>query len=104
MGFRIYSMISNTKQILKLNYSSINRNHEKYVPKGHVAVYVGEYDNNEKIKRYVVPLSFINHPSFQDLLNQAEEKFGYNHPMGGLTIPCSEKIFNDLTTRLNHDL
>ncbi|CAN0830532.1 hypothetical protein LINGRAPRIM_LOCUS3280 [Linum grandiflorum] len=22
----------------------------------------------------------------------AEEEFGFNHPMGGLTIPCSEKL------------
>ncbi|CAN1852700.1 Auxin-induced protein X15 [Linum perenne] len=23
----------------------------------------------------------------------AEEEFGFDHPMGGLTIPCSEEIF-----------
>ncbi|KAI3447966.1 hypothetical protein Pfo_004631 [Paulownia fortunei] len=66
------------------------------VPKGHFAVYVGE---SEK-KRFVVPLQFLNHPSFQDLLSQAEEEFGFHHPMGGLTIPCSEDTFIDLTSRL----
>ncbi|KAI3447968.1 hypothetical protein Pfo_004633 [Paulownia fortunei] len=65
------------------------------VPKGHFAVYVGE---SEK-KRFVVPLSFLNHPSFQDLLSQAEEEFGFHHPMGGLSIPCNEDTFIDLASR-----
>ncbi|CAL5399646.1 unnamed protein product [Camellia sinensis] len=66
------------------------------VPKGHFAVYVGE---SEK-KRFVIPISYLNQPSFQDLLSQAEEEFGFDHPMGGLTIPCREDIFIDLTSRL----
>ncbi|KAK6143408.1 hypothetical protein DH2020_023756 [Rehmannia glutinosa] len=68
-------------------------NHD--VPKGHLAVYVGE---SEK-KRFVIPLSFLNHPSFQELLSHAEEEFGFHHPMGGLTIPCSEDIFIHLASR-----
>ncbi|XWS62686.1 hypothetical protein CRYUN_Cryun06bG0032300 [Craigia yunnanensis] len=67
------------------------------VPKGHIAVYVGEGDR----KRFVIPISYLNHPLFQDLLNQAEEEFGFNHPMGGLTIPCSEEYFISLTALLN---
>ncbi|XP_028957821.1 auxin-responsive protein SAUR23-like [Malus sylvestris] len=67
------------------------------VPKGYMVVYVGE---NGK-KRFVIPISFLNHPSFQELLNKAVEEFGYNYPMGGLTIPCTEDIFIDLTSRLN---
>ncbi|KAK6159549.1 hypothetical protein DH2020_006863 [Rehmannia glutinosa] len=67
------------------------------IPKGHFAVYVGE---NEK-KRFVIPVSYLNQPSFQDLLYQAEEEFGFHHPMGGLTIPCSKEIFVDLTSRLS---
>ncbi|KAM7470885.1 hypothetical protein LguiA_009068 [Lonicera macranthoides] len=66
------------------------------VPKGYVAVYVGEQEK----KRFVIPISFLNQPSFQDLLSQAEEEFGFTHPMGGLTIPCSADIFSDLTSRL----
>ncbi|XP_060168534.1 auxin-induced protein 15A-like [Lycium barbarum] len=66
------------------------------VPKGHFAVYVGE---NQK-KRFVIPISFLSKPSFQDFLSQAEEEFVFNHPMGGVTIPRSEDLFNDLTSRL----
>ncbi|KAH6767230.1 SAUR-like auxin-responsive protein family [Perilla frutescens var. hirtella] len=66
------------------------------VPKGHLAIYVGE----SEMKRLIVPLSFLNHPSFQDLLSQSQEEFGFHHPMGGLTIPCSENVFIDLTSHL----
>ncbi|XP_022747935.1 auxin-induced protein 15A-like [Durio zibethinus] len=67
------------------------------VPKGHIAVYVGEGNR----KRFVIPISYLNHHLFQDLLNRAEEEFGFNYPMGGLTIPCSEDYFISLTTSLN---
>ncbi|KAK7258007.1 hypothetical protein RIF29_32383 [Crotalaria pallida] len=66
------------------------------VPKGYLAVYVGE-----KQKRFVIPISYLNQPSFQDLLNQAEEEFGYDHPTGGLMIPCMEDAFLDLISGLN---
>ncbi|XP_027157103.1 auxin-responsive protein SAUR21-like [Coffea eugenioides] len=66
------------------------------VPKGHFAVYVGE----TSWKRYVLPLSYLNHPSSQHLLSQAEEEFGYHHPMGALTIPCKEETFINLTCNL----
>ncbi|KAK7405035.1 hypothetical protein VNO78_06187 [Psophocarpus tetragonolobus] len=67
------------------------------VPKGYLAVYVGE-----KMKRFVIPVSYLNQPSFQDLLNQAEQEFGYDHPMGGLTIPCKEDEFLTTTSHLNY--
>ncbi|GFQ08399.1 auxin-induced protein x15 [Phtheirospermum japonicum] len=56
--------------------------------------------SNEK-KRFVIPVSYLNHPLFQELLFRAEEEFGFDHPMGGLTIPCSEHLFVDLTCRLS---
>ncbi|CAN6864318.1 unnamed protein product [Brassica oleracea] len=65
-------------------------------PKGFLAVYVGEGQK----KRYVVPVSYLSHPSFQALLSKSEEEFGFDHPMGGLTIPCPEDIFINVTSRL----
>ncbi|KAK8626753.1 hypothetical protein V6N13_134385 [Hibiscus sabdariffa] len=59
------------------------------VPKCHFVVYVGEAEK----KRFVVPISFLNHPSFQNLLSRAEEEYGFDHPMGALTIPCTEEAF-----------
>ncbi|KAL8543144.1 hypothetical protein ACS0TY_003875 [Phlomoides rotata] len=69
------------------------------VPKGHLAVYIGE-DEKEK-KRFVIPVSYLNHPLFQELLFQAEEEFGFHHLMGGLTIPCSQDLFTDLISGLS---
>ncbi|KAL2335066.1 hypothetical protein Fmac_016279 [Flemingia macrophylla] len=66
------------------------------VPKGYIAVYVGETQ-----KRFVLPISYLSQPSFQELLSQVEEEFGYDHPMGGLTIPCSEDVFRHITSRLS---
>ncbi|CAJ2679486.1 auxin-induced protein 15A-like [Trifolium pratense] len=66
------------------------------VPKGHLAVYVG---NDHK--RFVIPISYLSHPLFRDLLDWAEQEFGFNHPMGGLTIPCTEDYFISLTSSLN---
>ncbi|KAK8518724.1 hypothetical protein V6N13_018003 [Hibiscus sabdariffa] len=67
------------------------------VPKGFFPVYVGESQK----KRFVVPLSFLNQPLFQGLLRKAEEEFGFDHPMGGVTIPCHEDVFLDVISHLN---
>uniref|UniRef100_A0A7N0T0L3 Small auxin up regulated protein n=1 Tax=Kalanchoe fedtschenkoi TaxID=63787 RepID=A0A7N0T0L3_KALFE len=67
-------------------------------PKGYLAVYVGE---TKQMKRYLVPVSYLRQPIFQDLLRKAEEEFGYDHPMGGLTIPCREDTFLHLTSHLD---
>ena len=66
------------------------------VPKGYLAVYVGD-----KMRQFVIPISYLNQPSFQELLSQVEEEFGYDHPIGGLTIPCREDEFLNLTSQLN---
>ncbi|XP_075476575.1 auxin-responsive protein SAUR21-like [Primulina tabacum] len=88
------------RQMLKRSLSSEKRSNSTGsfdVPKGHCAVYVGE---SEYKQRFIVPISYLNHPSFQDFLCQAEEEFGFYHPMGGLTIPCREDLFVDVTSRL----
>ena len=66
------------------------------VPKGYIAIYVGESER----RRFVIPISFLNQPSFQELLRRAEEEFGFDHPMGGLTIPYSEDLFINVTSQL----
>lgn len=90
--------IVQAKQILRR--SSFSSNHTASnvvdVPKGYFAVYVGE----QEMKRFVVPISLLKQPSFQELLTRAEEEFGFNHRMGGLTIPCREEVFIHLTSQL----
>ncbi|KAK2435172.1 auxin-induced protein 15A [Trifolium repens] len=84
MGFRLPS-------IIRSKASS-----SKGVPKGYLAVYVGE-----EMKRFVIPVSYLNQSSFQDLLSQPEEQFGFDHPTGGITIPCREDVFLEITSSLN---
>ncbi|KAJ9549430.1 hypothetical protein OSB04_021973 [Centaurea solstitialis] len=74
----------------------LNHRQQLDIPKGYLAVYVGEVDK----KRFVIPISYLNQPLFQDLLRRSEEEFGFYHEMGGLTIPCHEDAFVDLATRL----
>lgn len=63
------------------------------VPKGYFVAYVGGISHK---KRFVVPMTYLNDPVFQDLLSKAEDEFGYDHPMGGIIIPCTEHSFLDL--------
>ncbi|XP_050365412.1 auxin-responsive protein SAUR21-like [Argentina anserina] len=86
--------IANAKRSLT---RSLSGSKKLDIPKGYFAVYVGE---NQK-KRFVIPLWYLNHPSFQNLLSQAEEEHGYDHPMGGITIPCTEHTFLELTSGLS---
>ncbi|KAM0049340.1 putative small auxin-up RNA [Helianthus debilis subsp. tardiflorus] len=65
------------------------------IPKGCFAIYVVEQEK----KRFVVPVSILSEPRFPQLLHQSEQEFGYNHPIGGITIPCSEDVFTDLASR-----
>ncbi|KAK1571578.1 hypothetical protein Q3G72_019434 [Acer saccharum] len=95
MGFRLPRIVQ-AKKLLRLS-SFTSSQSSADVPKGHLAVYVGESHR----KRFLIPVSFLNHSSFQDLLSQAEEEFGFDHPMGGLTIPCREDIFIDLISQLS---
>ena len=90
--FHLQSLVSNAKQLIKLK-----GNNARDIPKGYLAVYMGEVQR----KRFVVPLSYLDQPMFQDLLRRSEEEFGFNHPMGGLTIPCREEAFVHLTTQLH---
>ncbi|KAK8626752.1 hypothetical protein V6N13_134384 [Hibiscus sabdariffa] len=72
--------------------ASLSRSLSVSVPRGHFAVYVGEAEKT----RFVVPVSFLSHRSFQILLSLAEEEYGFDHPMGALIIPCTEEAFVDL--------
>ncbi|KAK7312281.1 hypothetical protein VNO77_36038 [Canavalia gladiata] len=91
MGFRIPGIIR------RASFSTTQTTTKGIeVPKGYLAVYVGD-----NMRRFFIPVSYLNQPSFQELLSQAEEEFGYDHPMGGLTIPCKEDEFLNLTSRLN---
>ncbi|XP_062017695.1 auxin-induced protein X10A-like [Rosa rugosa] len=93
MGFRLPGIVNAKRSLTR----SLSGGKNLDIPKGFFVVYVGESQK----KRFVIPISYLNEPLFMDLLNQAHEEFGYNHPMGGITIPCSEYTFLDLVSRLS---
>ncbi|CAL1353213.1 unnamed protein product [Linum trigynum] len=73
-----------------------DRHHRAAVPKGHIAVYLmGDDQRKEEtpMKRFVLPISYVNHPMFGELLDMAEAEFGFHHSMGALTLPCDEDSF-----------
>ncbi|GFP97903.1 auxin-induced protein x10a [Phtheirospermum japonicum] len=67
------------------------------VPKGHMAVYVGQKDGD--FQRILVPVVYFNHPLFGDLLKESEKEYGFKHP-GGITIPCRISEFERVQTRI----
>ncbi|PSR95213.1 Auxin-responsive protein [Actinidia chinensis var. chinensis] len=56
----------------------------KDVKEGYFAVIAVDDD---ELKRFIVPLIYLTHPSFLRLLDQAAEEYGFNHD-GALTVPC----------------
>lgn len=60
------------------------------VPKGCLAVSVGEEE-----KRFVIPMDYLAHQSFQVLLREAEEEFGFQQ-QGILKIPCQVSLFENI--------
>lgn len=98
MGIRMPRILQVKKIIQRSSLLAVSDVQD--VPKGCLAVYVGEVLR----RRFVVPISYLSEPAFQELLSQAEEEFGFDHPEGGLTIPCREDIFADLNLRLSRKL
>ncbi|KAK8700049.1 hypothetical protein V6N13_018454 [Hibiscus sabdariffa] len=71
----------------------------KKAPKGYFAVYVGENQMKFVITMsfflLISSLSFLNQPLFQGLLSESEEEFAFDHPKGGVTVPCHEDVSLD---------
>ncbi|TMW89644.1 hypothetical protein EJD97_016853 [Solanum chilense] len=70
---------------------------QNQIPKGHLAVYVGE--KQDVACRVLVPVIYFNHPLFVDLLREAEMVYGFNHS-GGIQIPCRISEFENVQSRI----
>lgn len=66
----------------------------KRAPKGHFVVYVGS-----AMTRFVVPISYLKNPLFQELLHKAAEDYGFDH-QSSIVLPCDESSFRRLVTFL----
>ncbi|ESQ39154.1 hypothetical protein EUTSA_v10001787mg [Eutrema salsugineum] len=78
-------------------YTPVGHKQPDPVPKGHLAVYVGQKDGD--FHRVLVPIVYFNHPLFGELLRESEEEYGFCHE-GGITIPCPYSDFERVKTRI----
>ncbi|MFS8022227.1 putative small auxin-up RNA [Helianthus anomalus] len=72
---------------------------QKPVPKGCLAVKVGEADGEQQ--RFVVPVIWFNHPLFVQLLKEAEDEYGFEQ-RGTITIPCNVHHFRTIISHIIH--
>ncbi|XP_048421192.1 auxin-responsive protein SAUR50-like [Pyrus x bretschneideri] len=70
----------------------------KNVQRGHLVVYVGE-----DCKRFIIKVTLLSHPLFQQLLDLAEEVFQFAANTK-LWIPCNEYIFIDVLHCISYEL
>ncbi|XP_013637860.1 PREDICTED: vacuolar-processing enzyme delta-isozyme isoform X2 [Brassica oleracea var. oleracea] len=63
------------------------------VPRGHLAVYVGD-----EMQRFVIPTKYLQYPEFKVLMEEVADEFGYEHE-GGIHIPCEESVFEEILIR-----
>ncbi|XP_015572625.1 auxin-responsive protein SAUR32 [Ricinus communis] len=64
----------------------------KDIPKGCLAILVGQ---GEEQQRFVIPVIYMNHPLFVELLKEAEEEYGFDQK-GPITIPCHVEEFRNV--------
>ncbi|KAK6155515.1 hypothetical protein DH2020_009763 [Rehmannia glutinosa] len=65
------------------------RREARSIPKGCLAVTVGQGDEQ---RRFVIPVVYVNHPLFTQLLKEAEEEYGFDQK-GPINIPCHVEEF-----------
>ncbi|CAK7354336.1 unnamed protein product [Dovyalis caffra] len=78
------------KRTLSISESSAKETSSNVVPKGYLAVGVGEEQ-----KRFIIPTEYLSHPAFLILLREAEEEFGFQQA-GVLRIPCEVAVFESI--------
>jgi SAUR family protein len=69
------------------------------VPAGHVAVCVEA--GSGSTRRFVVPLAHLSHPAFRELLQKAEDEYGFPAAPGPVALPCDEDHFLDVLRRVS---
>ncbi|KAI3756960.1 hypothetical protein L6452_04492 [Arctium lappa] len=74
--------------------------HKMNIPKGYVAVMVGH--EGEEQKRFIIPVMYLNHPLFMELLKEAEDEYGFQH-QGLINIPRHIQDFCNVQRLIDHD-
>ncbi|XP_062165374.1 auxin-responsive protein SAUR71 [Alnus glutinosa] len=84
------TMSSSSSKSIKFLKRTLSLSEENTVPKGYLAVCVGE-----ELKRFVIPTEYLGHRAFHILLREAEEEFGFQQT-GVLRIPCEVYVFENI--------
>ncbi|KAI3410536.1 uncharacterized protein J3R85_018735 [Psidium guajava] len=71
----------------------------KDVPRGCLAISVGQ---GEEQRRFVIPVAYVNHPRFVDLLREAEDEYGFDQE-GPINIPCHVDEFRNVLGSIDRD-
>lgn len=71
----------------------------KPIPKGSFAVMVGRGEEQQK---FIIPVMYIYHPLFTELLKAAEEEYGFNH-QGVISIPCHVHHFRNVQSLIDKE-
>ncbi|OAY51138.1 auxin-responsive protein SAUR32 [Manihot esculenta] len=77
---------------LNFHHQGSSKKELKDIPKGCLAILVGQ---GEEQQRFVIPVIYINHPLFMELLKEAEEEYGFDQK-GLITIPCHVEEFRNV--------
>lgn len=70
------------------------------IPKGCLAILVGQ--EGEEQQKFVIPVIYINHPLFVQLLKEAEEEYGFDQK-GPITLPCHVEEFRTVQGMIDKD-
>ncbi|XP_030460452.1 auxin-responsive protein SAUR32-like [Syzygium oleosum] len=85
---------------LHLPHHHHHQRQEHDVPKGCLAVMVGQGEGERR--RFVIPVMYVNHPRFVQLLKEAEEEFGFDQK-GPITIPCHVEEFRSVQESIDRE-
>lgn len=100
------------KQVPIFTYHHHNHDHDdedherkkeitRDIPKGCLVIKVGS-EGGEK-ERIVVPVNYLNHPLFAELLKEAEEEYGFAHE-GAIVIPCQLEQFRYVQALIDREI
>ncbi|KAK9054778.1 hypothetical protein SSX86_025857 [Deinandra increscens subsp. villosa] len=74
---------------------------DEVVKKGYLAVWVGR-DDEDGMKKFVIPTDYLAHQAFSVLLRDAEEEFGFQQE-GILKIPCDVPLFEKILRMMSEN-
>ncbi|WOH06624.1 hypothetical protein DCAR_0626052 [Daucus carota subsp. sativus] len=81
------------------NHHNNHKKEMKEIPKGCLAVMVGQGEEQQK---FIIPVIYINHPLFMQLLKEAEEEYGFDHH-GPINIPCHVEEFRNVQVMIDQE-